>query len=80
MNKTYQTKTGTVVSLHGPASCVVEVAELLSHPKYHKRYRRARRFHAHVTKGPLRLGQVVTIIESRPYSRLKRWRVLHAVT
>jgi small subunit ribosomal protein S17 len=68
-------KEGVVVRLSGSKTAIVEVTELLSHPKYFKRYSRSKRFHAHIGGSAPAVGQAVTIIESRPHSKLKRWRV-----
>ncbi len=73
--KNIRSKQGVVVRVSGPTTAVVEVTELLSHPKYHKRYSRSKRFHEHVVGGTVSVGQGVTIIESRPHSKLKRWRL-----
>lgn len=78
--KNRRTKIGTVVSIVDPHTCVVEVSEILSHPKYFKRYRRSKRFHAHTAEVTLSEGQTVTIVESRPYSKLKHWRVTGTTT
>jgi|GEM_PF-1843185 len=77
--KTLRTKRGVVVRVSGPTTAVVEVTVLLSHPKYFKRYSRSKRFHAHIgTGGTVTVGQQVTIVEARPFSRLKRWRIAAA--
>ncbi|MFO0704477.1 MAG: uS17 family ribosomal protein [Candidatus Andersenbacteria bacterium] len=79
---TKRTKRGVIVRLSSPQTAVVEVTELLSHPKYFKRYSRSKRFLAQVSTqskvgaAPLQVGQAVTIIESRPYSKRKHWRVV----
>lgn len=75
-NKTIRTKRGVVVRMSGPTTAVVQVSTLKSHPKYHKRFSSDKRFHAQVAEGKVAVGQTVTMIESRPYSKLKRWRVV----
>ncbi len=80
-NKTEKQKTGrrnlvgTIVGLPGVQTAVVEIAETKQHPKYKKRYTRTKRFHAHIGAAEVKIGQTVTIVEARPYSSLKRWRV-----
>ena len=58
---------------------VVRVDILKRHPKYHKFYRVSKKFKAHDEKGEYRTGDDVIIIETRPLSRDKRWRVLELV-
>jgi small subunit ribosomal protein S17 len=66
---------GTVVSRSGDKSIVVLVERRLRHPVYGKVVRQRRRFHAHDEANAASVGDRVTIEESRPMSRLKRWRV-----
>ena len=58
---------------------VVQVDRLVEHPLYGKRVRQSRRFMAHDEKGECRQGDRVAIIESKPISRHKRWRVSSVV-
>lgn len=52
---------------------VVQVDTYKTHPKYKKRYRVSSKFYAHDESNSCELGQKVTIVETRPISRLKRW-------
>jgi small subunit ribosomal protein S17 len=70
-----RTKTGTIVTAKDK-TVVVRVDRYVSHPKYHKRYRVSKKFHAHDESGKLTVGEKVTIAESAPISRLKRWKVV----
>jgi small subunit ribosomal protein S17 len=54
---------------------VVDVVQIVSHPKYKKPIKRTSRFKAHDEKNECRVGDKVLIIETRPLSRTKRWRV-----
>jgi small subunit ribosomal protein S17 len=54
---------------------VVLVNRLVKHPVYKKYIRRRAKFMAHDEKNSARLGDTVEIIQSRPLSRLKRWRL-----
>ncbi|NCO59860.1 MAG: 30S ribosomal protein S17 [Deltaproteobacteria bacterium CG_4_8_14_3_um_filter_51_11] len=71
--------TGTVVSNRMDKTAVVMVERLTRHPLYGKYFRRHSRFFAHDPDNGCAIGDQVRIIESRPLSRLKRWRVLEIV-
>jgi small subunit ribosomal protein S17 len=58
----------------------VEVERLVKHPKYGKFVKRRTVCYAHDEKNESHLGDVVEIIESRPLSRTKRWRLVRIVT
>jgi small subunit ribosomal protein S17 len=67
---------GTVVSRSGDKSIVVQVERRIRHPQYGKVVCQRRRFHAHDETNAAAVGDRVTIVETRPMSRLKRWRVV----
>jgi small subunit ribosomal protein S17 len=69
-------RSGTVVSISGDKSVVVRVETRRRHPVYSKVVRTHRKFHAHDEKNEAKIGDKVQIEESRPYSKLKRWRVV----
>jgi small subunit ribosomal protein S17 len=52
---------------------VVTVQTYKTHPKYKKRYKHSVKFYAHDENGLAKLGDTVSISETRPLSRLKRW-------
>lgn len=54
---------------------IVAVDTYKSHPKYHKKYKVTKKFYAHDEKNECQIGDKVTITESRPLSRLKRWKL-----
>lgn len=54
---------------------VVTVNTYKTHPKYKKRYRTSKKFYAHDPENKFQIGDDVTIYETRPMSRLKRWTV-----
>ncbi len=58
----------------------VRVERMLKHPKYLKYIRRHTKYHAHDEQGEAHLGDTVEIMEMRPLSKLKRWRLLNVVT
>ena len=75
-----RSKKGTVVSKSGDKSIVVEVRAYRTHPKYQKRYLVTKRFHAHDEKNEMKVDDKVTIYETRPLSKLKRWTVTQPST
>ena len=66
---------GTVVSDKGDKTIVVAVERAFKHPLYGKTIRTTRKFHAHDEANQYKVGDVVQIRESRPYSRTKRFEV-----
>ena len=68
-------KTGQVVSTKMAKTIVVEVTRRVSHPLYKRVVTRRKRFYAHDEEGSAKMGDTVRIIESRPLSRLKKWRL-----
>lgn len=66
---------GVVVSTKMQKTVVVAVSRKVRHPKYQKYVTSRRKFLAHDENQECRLGDEVEIIETRPLSRLKRWRV-----
>ncbi len=68
-------KIGQVVSTKMAKTVVVEVTRRVPHPLYKRIVTRRSRFYAHDEAGDAKVGDTVRIIESRPLSRLKRWRL-----
>jgi small subunit ribosomal protein S17 len=68
-------QTGMVVGDKMNKTVVVEVRTTVLHPRYKKYLRRRRRFKAHDAENDCRIGDRVEIIETRPLSKTKRWRV-----
>ncbi len=66
---------GVVISAKMAKTVVVQVDRLVQHPLYGKRLRQRQRYKAHDERGQCREGDRVLIVESRPLSRDKRWRV-----
>jgi len=64
---------GVVVSNKGDKTIVVEVTTYKSHPKYKKRYKITKKFHAHDENNSANIGDNVVIKESKPISKLKKW-------
>ncbi len=80
MEKKHKTRVGRVVSNKMDKTVVVTVETLRHHPLYKKTIRRAVKFKAHDEKNECRLGDTVKIIETRPLSKEKRWRVAEIIT
>jgi small subunit ribosomal protein S17 len=70
---------GLVVSISGTKSVVVQVETRKRHPLYGKEMRLFAKFHAHDEASAAKVGDRVRIEETRPMSRLKRWRVIEIV-
>jgi small subunit ribosomal protein S17 len=70
---------GTVVSDKMDKTVVVQVERLTVHPRFKKYVRRRKKYKAHDEKRQCRVGDRVMIIETRPLSKDKRWRVLKMV-
>lgn len=70
---------GTVVSDAMDKTIVVKVDMIRSHPRYKKVVRRSVKFHAHDEENKAKVGDVVRIVETRPLSALKRWRLAEIV-
>ena len=70
---------GVVVSDKMDKTVVVRVEDRIRHPLYGRRVRRSKRFKAHDERNECRMGDVVSIVETRPLSKDKRWRVIEVV-
>lgn len=72
-------RVGIVVSDKMDKTVVVVVADSIRHPLYQKIVRRTRKFHAHDENNDAKLGDRVEIVETRPISKLKHWRVTEVI-
>jgi small subunit ribosomal protein S17 len=70
---------GVVVSDRMDKTVVVESSRLVKHPVYKKLIKRRARYKAHDEKNQCKIGDKVLIVESRPLSKYKRWRVREIV-
>ena len=70
---------GVVVSDKMDKTIVVKVTRRIRHPLYGKEMSQSRKFHVHDESNEAKVGDVVRIVESRPLSRLKRWRLVEIV-
>ncbi len=71
-----RTKKGIVTSDKMDKTRVVTVHSYKVHPKYKKRYRVSKKFYADDPQNTFKMGDEVTIYETRPLSKLKRWTVI----
>ncbi len=74
-----QERRGVVVSDAMDKTIVVKVESIRSHPKYKKVIRRSTKFHAHDEQNSAHVGDVVRIVETRPLSKTKHWRLAEIV-
>ena len=72
-------RVGTVVSDKMNKTVVVAVERRYAHPLYGKQVTRTKKYHAHDENDEYHTGDVVRIMETRPLSKLKRWRVVEAI-
>lgn len=70
---------GVVVSDKMAKTRVVAVTEMFQHPKYGKYIKRTQKFHTHDEKNDSKTGDKVLIVETRPLSKTKRWRLMQVL-
>ena len=80
MERKHKTRLGRVVSDNMDKTVVVSVETSRHHPVYKKIIKRAVKYKAHDEKNECKLGDVVRIVETRPLSKTKRWRVAEIIT
>ena len=74
-----KTKLGVVSSNKMDKTITVNVERKVKHPLYGKFVKKSTRFHAHDEKNECSIGDTVKIMESRPLSKTKRWRLVEVV-
>jgi small subunit ribosomal protein S17 len=74
-----QSKIGVVTSARMQKTIVVEVTRTVQHKLYKRTMRISKKFYAHDEQGEARAGDRVRIVETRPLSKLKRWRLAEIV-
>jgi len=72
-------KIGQVVSVKMQKTIVVEVSRRVPHPLYKRIIGKRKKFYAHDEEATARMGDVVRIVECRPLSKLKRWRLAEVI-
>jgi len=72
--------TGKVLDSKMSNTAVIEVSRKFSHPLYKKYITKTKKYYAHDPSNTCKVGDVVNIVESKPMSKLKRWRVVSVLT
>lgn len=71
----FQSRVGTVISDKMDKTVIVDVIQIKKHKRYQKSIKRNSKFIAHDESGECKIGDKVLILEGRPYSKTKRWKV-----
>jgi small subunit ribosomal protein S17 len=74
-----KTRVGRVVSNKMPKTIVVAIDRLLRHPQYNRVIKRTSKLYAHDEKNQCLIGDKVLVMETRPLSKLKRWRLVEVL-
>ena len=74
-----KTRVGQVVSNKMAKTAVVETVTRVPHPKFGKIIKQVKKFYAHDEEGKAQVGDTVRIAETRPLSKLKRWRLVEII-
>jgi small subunit ribosomal protein S17 len=75
-----KTREGRVASKSGDKTVVVLIERRVRHPLYGKEIRMSKKVHVHDEENKAAVGDVVRIMETRPLSKMKRWRLLDIVS
>ena len=67
---------GIVVSANANKTIIVNVTRRIKHKLYKKIIRQTKKYHAHDEKNEYAVGDLVSIIETKPVSKMKKWRVI----
>lgn len=74
-----KSREGTVVSASMDKTAIVAVVERVRHVRYSKTVQRTKRLYAHDENNDTKVGDRVRVAETRPLSKLKRWRIVEVV-
>jgi small subunit ribosomal protein S17 len=74
-----KTRTGVVTSNKMDKTITIAIERKVKHPLYGKFVKKTSKFHAHDEKNECSIGDTVKIMETRPISKLKRWRLVEVV-
>ena len=74
-----KTRTGVVTSDKMDKTITIAVERKVKHPMYGKFVKKTSKFHAHDEKQECKMGDIVKIMETRPLSKTKRWRLVEIV-
>ena len=72
-------RTGVVTSISGAKSIAVTISNRKRHPKYGKMITMSKKLHAHDEEQVAKVGDTVKVMETRPLSKTKRWRLVEVV-
>ena len=72
-------RVGKVVSNKMDKTIVVAIEDHVRHPKYNKIMKRTIKIHAHDEQNECSIGDKVSVMETRPYSKTKRWRLVEII-
>ena len=76
---TRKVRQGTVISISGNQTIVVQTEERKRHPKYGKMMTTTKKLHAHDEECTAGVGDTVRVMETRPLSKMKRWRLVEII-
>jgi small subunit ribosomal protein S17 len=76
---TRKTRTGQVISSSMNKTIVVRTVSRVPHPKFGKIVKQMKKFYAHDEQNQAKTGDTVRIMETRPLSKLKRWRLVEVI-
>ena len=74
-----KTRVGKVISDKMDKTIVVAIADHVKHPKYGKIMKRTKKIHAHDANNECGIGDKVEVMETRPLSKTKRWRLVQII-
>jgi small subunit ribosomal protein S17 len=74
-----KTRVGVVISNKMAKTAVVETVTRVPHPKFRKIVKQSKKFYAHDEENKAQVGDLVRIMETRPLSKLKRWRLVEVL-
>jgi small subunit ribosomal protein S17 len=74
-----KTRTGEVISSSMNKTIVVRTVSRVPHPKFGKIVKQMKKFYAHDEQNQAKTGDIVRIMETRPLSKLKRWRLVEVL-
>ena len=77
--KLRKVRVGKVVSNKMDKTIVVAIEDHVRHPKYNKIMKRTIKIHAHDEQNVCSIGDKVSVMETRPYSKTKRWRLVEII-
>ena len=74
-----KTRVGVVISNKMAKTAVIETITRVPHPKFRKIIKQSKKFYAHDEESKAQVGDLVRIMETRPLSKLKRWRLVEVL-